>query len=161
MKYAAIVDRRLRRPPPLVAVAGVVVGLLLFGGGHVTLLSGTQVGFGRRAAGGCWLSGVYLGCGLAALGAIGLFISTLTEQPIGATIALVIVSTQLHPRRDPPAGLAAPVPAHPPLAGLRRPAARPDRLATASTRACCVAAAYAVVFWLAAWARFAGKDITS
>ena len=31
----------------------------------------------------------------------------------------------------------------------------------ARARAADGAAAYAVVFWLAAWARFAGKDVTS
>ena len=61
---------------------------MLFGAGPVTLLSGTQV----STAVGLWR--LLLVCGylvvcLAAFGAIGLFISTLTEQPIGATIGVV------------------------------------------------------------------------
>ena len=35
---------------------------------------------------------IYLAIGFAALGAVGLFISTLTEQPIGAMIAIVILN---------------------------------------------------------------------
>jgi len=62
----------------LVAVVGVVLGFVLFGAGPVTLLSGTQV----STAVGLWR--LLLVCGylvvcLAAFGAIGLFISTLTE----------------------------------------------------------------------------------
>ena len=68
------------------------MGLLLFGGGPMTLLSGTQVGFADGAAR-VALAAAYLACGLAALGAVGLFVSTLTEQPIAATIAMVIFST--------------------------------------------------------------------
>ena len=74
----------------LVAAVGTVIGLALFGGGPVTLLSGSQVPFGEgllRLLGVC----AYLAVGLAALGAVGLFVSTLTEQPIGATIAIVML----------------------------------------------------------------------
>jgi ABC-2 type transport system permease protein len=76
----------------VVAVTGAVMGLALFGGGSMTLLSGTQIGFGEgmlRVA----LAAAYIACGLTALGAVGLFISTLTEQPIAATIATVVFST--------------------------------------------------------------------
>ena len=41
------------------------------------------------------LSCGYLAAGFAALGAIGLFVSTLTEQPIGATIAVVLVNVMM------------------------------------------------------------------
>ena len=143
-----------------VAVTGVVMGLLLFGGGNLTLLSGTQVGFAEGAAR-VALATAYLACGMASLGAVGLFISTLTEQPIAATIAVVVFSTAsfildsipqvdwIHPYlithnwaafgdlfRDPIAW-------HGVGQGLY------------------VAAAYVIVFFLAAWARFAGKDVTS
>ena len=41
-------------------------------------------------------------CCFASLGAVGLFVSTLTEQPIGAMIAVVIFSTaSVHPRHHP------------------------------------------------------------
>ena len=49
-------------------------------------------------ADGLWrllLTTLYLAVQLSALGAIGLFISTLTEQPIGATIAVVLVNVMM------------------------------------------------------------------
>jgi ABC-2 type transport system permease protein len=143
-----------------VAAVGIVMGLVLFGGGSMTLLSGTQIGFGEgllRVA----MTAAYLACGLAALGAVGLFISTLTEQPIGATIATVIFSSAcfildsipqvswLHPYLlthhwlDFGDLFRAPVAWSNVLAGLY------------------LAAAYVVVFLAAAWARFSGKDVTS
>src|SRR6478672_3452351 len=66
-----------------VAVPGALVGLVLFGGGPLTTLSGSQVGF----ASGLWrvlLVMLFLSAALSALAAVGLFISTLTEQPIAA-----------------------------------------------------------------------------
>jgi ABC-2 type transport system permease protein len=143
-----------------VAVVGILMGLALFGGGSMTLLSGTQIGFGEgllRVS----LAAAYLACGLAALGAVGLFISTLTEQPIGATIATVIFSSAcfildsipqvawLHPYLlthhwlDFGDLFRAPIEWTNVLAGLY------------------LAAAYVVVFFAAAWARFSGKDVTS
>ena len=52
----------------------------------MTTLSGTTLSFWRRRAA---ADGRRIHRGLlAALGALGLFVSTLTEQPIGATIAI-------------------------------------------------------------------------
>lgn len=144
----------------LVAVAGALVGIVLFGTGPMVTLSGSQISFGESV----WriiLITLYLSAGIAGLGAVGLFISTLTEQPMAATVALtiftilswIIVSVPqvswIHPwlivdqwmafgdlLRDPPAWGNI-------LQGLA------------------VDAGYAVVFWLAAWARFGNKDITS
>jgi ABC-2 type transport system permease protein len=144
----------------LVAAVGALMGLALFGGGPVTLLSGTQASFGEallRLLGVCG----YITIGLAGLGAIGLFVSTLTEQPIGATIAIVMINvlsfildtipqiSWLHPYlfthywmsygdllRDPVS-----------WSGLQHGAL--------------AAALYAVIFWTAAWARFGSRDVTS
>ncbi|HEX2355268.1 MAG TPA: ABC transporter permease [Micromonosporaceae bacterium] len=143
-----------------VALVGALIGVALFGAGPVTLLSGAQVGVGEalvRLLAIC----AYLAVGLAALGAIGLFVSTLTEQPIGATIAIVMFNVAsfildsipqldwLHPYllthwwmafgdllRDPVA-----------LDGIRQ--------------GLLCAGAYAAIFWAAAWARFGGRDVTS
>jgi len=144
----------------LVATVGVVMGLSLFGGGDMTLLSGTQTsmagGVGRLA-----LTCLYLAAQLSALGAIGLFISTLTEQPIGATVATVLVNVMMFVL-DSIAQLSW---LHPWLLThwwtafgnlLRDPIATED-----VTRGLVTGAVYAAVFWLAAWARFADKDITS
>jgi ABC-2 type transport system permease protein len=159
VKYAGIVVFAFAATL-LVATVGTVAGLLLFGGGDVLLLSGTEVSFGAgllRLLGVC----AYMAVGLSALGAIGLFVSTLTEQPIGATIAtmiLTVVSFILDtiPRLD---WLHPYLPTHNWMAYgdlLRDPVAfdglRPGLVS---------AAAYIVIFLTAAWARFAGKDVSS
>jgi ABC-2 type transport system permease protein len=159
VKYAAVVVFAFA-VTFLVAAVGVIAGLALFGGGEVTLLSGATVGTGEglvRLVGVC----LYLGVGLSALGAIGLFVSTLTEQPMGAAIAVIMLAIAsfildqipqiawLHPyllthhwmdfgelMRD-PVSFGALVP------GLRS------------------AGAYILVFLLAAWARFGARDVTS
>ncbi|MDQ3466346.1 MAG: ABC transporter permease, partial [Actinomycetota bacterium] len=79
VKYAAILIFTVAAVL-LVAAVGVLLGFALFGTGPVTLLSGTQVG----TLEGLWrllLVCGYLTVCLAAFGAIGLFVSTLTEQP--------------------------------------------------------------------------------
>ncbi|MGZ4490454.1 MAG: ABC transporter permease [Nocardioidaceae bacterium] len=144
----------------LVTVTGIVMGLALFGGGDMTLLSGSQISF----ADGVFrvlLATTYLSLGFASLGAVGLFISTLTEQPIGATIAVVIFSSAsfildsipqvdwLHPYLITHNWLA--------FGDLFR-----DPIAWGGIQhGLYVAAGYALVFWLAGWARFSAKDITS
>ena len=159
VKYLAIVVFAVAATA-VVTVTGIVAGLLLFGGGDMTLLSGVQIGF-LEGLSRVLLAGLYLALCLASLGAVGLFISTLTEQPIGAMIAVLVFSTAsfildtipqvawIHPFLITHNWLAfgdllrAPVV----LGGVEH--------------GLYVATAYAVVFWCAAWARFAAKDITS
>jgi ABC-2 type transport system permease protein len=143
-----------------VAITGMVMGLLLFGGGPMTLLSGAQVGFGEgllRVA----LATAYLACGIAALGAVGLFISTLTEQPIGAMIATVVFSTASFILDSIPQVSWL----HPYLITHRwldfGDLFRSPIAWQAVERGLYLATGYAVVFFLAAWARFADKDVTS
>lgn len=159
VKYLAIVVFALVATST-VTVTGVVMGIALFGGGDLTLLSGTQIGFTEgllRVV----LATVYLGLCLASLGAVGLFVSTLTEQPIGAMIAVVVFSTAsfildtipqvswLHPFLITHNWLA--------FGDLFR-----DPVAWQGVQqGLYVAVAYAVVFWLAGWARFVAKDVTS
>ncbi len=159
IKYTAIVIFALAATF-LVALVGTIMGLALFGGGDMTTLSGTQI----PLADSVWrlvLSSLYLAAQFSALGAIGLFISTLTEQPIGATIAIVLVDVLMF-ILDSISQLAW---LHPWLlvhwwtafADLVR-----DPIATESIqRGLITAAVYAGVFWLAAWARLSTKDISS
>jgi ABC-2 type transport system permease protein len=159
VKFAAIVIASLVATL-LVALVGVVIGLSLFGGGNMTLLSGSQTsmagGIGRLV-----LTCLYLAAQFSALGAIGLFISSLTEQPIGATVAVVLVNVMmfildsisqldwLHPWLLTHWWTA--------FGDFLR-----DPIATENVyRGLITAAVYAAVFWLAAWARFSSKDITS
>jgi ABC-2 type transport system permease protein len=159
IKYAAIVIFAFAATF-LVALVGSIMGLALFGGGDMTLLSGTQTSM----ADGLWrlvLSSLYLAAQFSALGAIGLFVSTLTEQPIGATIAIVLVNVMMF-ILDSIAQLDW---LHPWLlthwwtafGDLLR-----DPIATESIqRGLITALVYAGVFWLAAWARLSTKDISS
>jgi len=144
----------------VVAGTGLVVGGLLFGLGPVTLLSGTQVGL-ADGLGRLTLAVLYVSAGLAALAAIGLFISTLTEQPIGAMIAVVVVSTAMFilneiPQLDwlQPWLLVHYWPAF-------SDAFRDPIFFEQMGRGLLVALAYAAVFLTMAWARFTQKDITS
>ena len=143
-----------------VALPGAAIGIALFGTGDMTTLSGSQLGFGAAV----WrvlLVMLYLATGLAGLASVGLFISTLTEQPIAASIALLIF-TILSWILDavPQLGWLHPwLIVHEWLAFgdlLRDPIAWESVL-----RGLLVNGAYAAVFWLAAWARFSSKDITS
>ena len=144
----------------LVALGGVIVGTALFGTGPLTTISGTRIGL----ADGLWrlaLAAVYVAVGLAALAMIGLFISTLTEQPIAATVATAMVSTLLW--------ILDAVPQldwlHPWLlvdrwsafTDLLRDPVFTDRMVAGLW----VDVAYGVAFWLLAWLRFRSKDITS
>lgn len=74
-----------------VMVVGLLIGFALFPVGDVTLLSGTQIplieGIGRAL-----LIALYLAVSLIGLSAIGLFISTLTDVPVGAMAATVVLS---------------------------------------------------------------------
>jgi ABC-2 type transport system permease protein len=158
-KFAAIVIFSLVATL-VVAVVGTIMGLALFGGGNMTLLSGSQTSF----AGGLWrllLSCLYLVVQFSALGAIGLFVSTLTEQPIGATIAIVLVNVLMF-ILDSISQLDFLQPwllTHwwTAIGDLLR-----DPIATDSIqRGLLTALVYAGVFWLAAWARFSSKDISS
>ncbi len=144
----------------LIAVVGVGFGLALFGAGPVTLLSGTQV----STAVGLWR--LLLVCGyivvcLAAFGAIGLFVSTLTEQPIGATIGVVglaVISQIL----DSVSQLSAIHPYLPTHYWLSFGDLLRDPIATDQISHGIVSAVvYGVIFLAAAWARFGAKDITS
>src|SRR3954454_14894402 len=91
VKYAAVTIFSLIATLT-VTVTGLVMGLVLFGGGDMTLLSGTRIGFAEGLLR-VLLASAYLAVCFASLGAVGLFISTLTEQPIAATIAVVIFSS--------------------------------------------------------------------
>jgi ABC-2 type transport system permease protein len=144
----------------VVTLTGMLLGLALFGGGSMTTLSGTQISF-LSGLGRVLLAAVYLSCGLAALGAVGLFFSTLTEQPIGAMVTTVVFSTTSYILDSIPQVSWL----HPYLIThhwldfgdlLRDPVAWNNIVAGLG-----LAVGYAAVFWVAAWARFSVKDVTS
>ena len=144
----------------VVAVGGLLTGAVLFGVGPLTSLSGTRLGIGDGLLR-LMLATLYLAAGLSALAMIGLFISTLTEQPVAATVATAMASTLLW--------VLDAVPQldwlHPWLlvdrwmsfTDLLRDPVFTDRILAGLG----VDAAYAAVFLLLAWLRFRNKDVTS
>lgn len=74
-----------------VVIAGTVAGLALFPIGPVTLLSGDTISVGDSVVRTLLLAG-YVTVSLLGLSAIGLFISTLTEVPVGAMAATIVLS---------------------------------------------------------------------
>jgi ABC-2 type transport system permease protein len=146
--------------PFVVAAMGLASGLLLFPRGDVTLLSGTQVSLPAAI----WrlvLVLAYAAVMMMAVGAIGLFVSTLTEVPVAAmacTLALAITSEVLEAVPQ----LSA---IHPWLFShywlqfadfLRDPLAY-DQV----QKGVLVSLVYIGVFLSMAWARFGSKDISS
>lgn len=159
VKYAGIVAYALASTL-VVALIGVLIGVILFGGGSMTLLSGNQISFTEGLLR-VLAAALYLGAGMAALGAVGLFISTLTEQPIAATLATVVFSAaSLIADQIPQIDVI-----HPYLL-IHHWTSFSDLfrfpiLWTGVTHGLYVDLAYAVIAFLAAWARFSIKDITS
>lgn len=159
VKYLALVVGSLIVTATVVVV-GVVVGIAVFGTGPLTTLSGSQISL----AAGLWrllISLLYVAAGLCALAAIGLFLSTLTEQPIAVTVAVVVVTTSMWILDSIPQvaflhGWLL-VDRWPDFADLMRSPAD----FTSVWQGIGVDAAYTLIFLAAAWARFAGKDITS
>ncbi|WP_214110713.1 ABC transporter permease [Acrocarpospora catenulata] len=144
----------------VVAVAGLAAGFALFPVGPVTLLSGTTVPLadGLLRIG---LVALYTAAGMAALGALALAVSTLTEAPIGAIAATVVLLVVAQVLQAIPALSAI----KPYLltswwnvadGALRDPIGF-DRMGEGLL----AYLAYVVIFGSIAWARFTGKDVTA
>lgn len=144
----------------VVTLAALLTGFVLFPVGPVTLLSGTTVPLADGLLRVLIVTG-YSAAGMAALGVVGLAVSTLTQAPIGAVAGTVvaIVGAQVLGMVDQLS------PVRPYLltswwssfdGALRAPIAFEDM-----TQGLLAFAAYAVVFGALAWGRFAGRDITS
>ncbi|QGQ19812.1 ABC transporter permease subunit [Cellulomonas sp. JZ18] len=143
-----------------IALVGLVVGAVLFGLGDLTLLSGDTI---PLAAGVLRVAGVvaYVGLSMTGLVAVGLFFSTLTEVPVGAMAATVVVAVVSSVLGQLPQ-LAA---IHPFLltthwfdfAEMLR--VQPDVGVLAEGLG--VQAAWVAVFGSLAWARFTTADVSS
>ena len=144
----------------VVAGVGLIVGGALLGLGPTTLLSGNQISL-ADALGRLAIAVLYLTAGLSGLAAVGLFLSTLTEQPIAAMIATTVVATAMWildaiPQLD-WMGPWLLVHRWPAFADAFREPIFWDTMRTGLL----VDLGYVVVFLGLAWARFAQKDITS
>jgi ABC-2 type transport system permease protein len=77
--------------PLAVVLAGTAIGAALFPIGPVTLLSGDQVPVGEGLLR-LLLLAVHVGVAMLGLTAVGLFVSTLTDVPVGAMAATVVLA---------------------------------------------------------------------
>ena len=144
----------------IVAAVALVVGVALFPVGPVTLLSGDTVSLGAGLVR-VLLVTVYICAAMAAIGAIGLAISTFTEHSIGAIAALMIlvVASEVVDNIPQFATVAPYLPTHwwnSFDALLRTPIDT-----TTLEHGLLSFAVYAVLFFLIAWARFTSSDVTS
>ncbi|EMY33922.1 permease component of ABC transport system [Arthrobacter crystallopoietes BAB-32] len=90
VKYAAAVAFCITAALTVVT-AGMLIGVALFPVGPVTLLSGDTISVGESVLRLLLIAG-YVSLSLAGLAAIGLFISTLTEVPVGAMAATAVLA---------------------------------------------------------------------
>lgn len=144
----------------VVAGTGALAGSLLLGTGPMLSFSGTEFAYadmlGRVA-----LVSLYVWTGLVALAAIGLLVSTLTEQPIAVTVVVVVLTSLmwilgnlpqldwLHPWLLTDRWLT--------FTDLLRDPPFWDTVRTGLG----VNAAYGAIALATAWARFTTKDVTS
>jgi ABC-2 type transport system permease protein len=159
VKYAGIVVFCLAACL-LVTLVSLVMGFILFHTGPITLLSGTTVplaaGIGRVV-----LVTLYVSAGLAALGAIGLAVSTMTQHPVGAIAAVLVVAigSEISDQIQQLSAIHAYLPTHWWLSwdGLFR--APVDW--SGVQHGLVSFAVYIVIFGAIAWARFTSADVTS
>ena len=159
VKYATIVVWCMAAVFIVSAVA-LIVGAALFPVGSVTLLSGDTVSLGAGLVR-VLLVTLYLCAAMAAIGAIGLAISTFTEHSIGAIAALMIlvVASEVVDNIPQFATVAPYLPTHwwnSFDALLRTPIDT-----TTLEHGLLSFAVYAALFFLIAWARFTSSDVTS
>jgi ABC-2 type transport system permease protein len=144
----------------IVSAVALLVGVILFPVGPVTLLSGTTVSLGAGLVRVLFVT-LYVCAAMAALGAIGLAISTFTEHAIGAIAAIMIlvVASEVVDQIPQFAPVAPYLPTHwwnSFDALLRTPVDT-----TTLWHGMASFAVYAAVFCAIAWARFTSGDVTS
>lgn len=144
----------------VVALLGLLAGLIMFPSGELTLLSGRTVSY-ADGVGRMFLVSGYIAATIAMVGALGLFASTVTEVPLAAmaaTLTLTIVS-QVADAVPQLRRIHAWLPTHYWLdwVDLLRDPVTLDKLGTGLL----VSLGYILFFVSLAWARFGGKDITS
>jgi ABC-2 type transport system permease protein len=144
----------------VVTVAALITGAALFPVGPVTLLSGTTISLGAGLLRLAFVA-LYVAAAMAALAAIGLAISTLTEHPIGAIAAIMVLALASEVSDSVPqfAVVHPYLPTHWWLsfdALLRSPIAWPDL-----AHGLVSFGIYVIIFGAIAWARFTTADVTS
>ena len=159
VKYAAVVIFGLAACL-LVSAVSLIMGAILFPIGPVTLLSGTTVSLADGLLRLLWVT-LYVAAGMAALAAIGLAISTLTEHPIGAIAALLVLAVASEVA-DNVAQFAVIHPYLPTHFWLSFDALLRAPIDTGTLLHGLLSfAVYIVIFGSIAWARFTSADVTS
>ena len=144
----------------IVSAVALAVGAALFPVGPVTLLSGSTVPLAEGLLRVLFVT-LYVAAAMAALGAIGLAISTLTEHAIGAiaAIAMLVVTSEVVDNVPQLAAVGPYLPTHWWLSFdslLRVPVDTSTLL-----KGLLSFAVYVVLFGSFAWARFTSADVTS
>jgi ABC-2 type transport system permease protein len=144
----------------LVAASALIVGVALFPVGPVTLLSGTTVPLSEGLLRLLFVV-LYVTAAMAMLGAIGMAISSLTEHPIAAIAAILILAVSSEVADNIPqfAAVGPYLPSHWWLSFdsvLRVPIDT-----TELSHGLLSFAVYVAIFCSIAWARFTTADITS
>jgi ABC-2 type transport system permease protein len=159
VKYAAVCVFSLAACL-LVTVLALIMGLLLFHTGPVTLLSGSTVSLGSGVLR-VLVVAVYTAVALMSLGAIGLAASTLTTHPVGAIAGLMVlvVASEICDQLPSLSAIHAYLPTHWWLSwdGLFR---APIDLSGIGSGVVSFGI-YGVIFAAIAWARLSSADVTS
>jgi ABC-2 type transport system permease protein len=144
--------------PLAIVLAGTLIGWALFPVGPVTLLSGDQVPVAEGLLR-LLLIGLYVGVAMLGMTAIGLFVSTVTDVPVGAMAATVVlaIASQVLDQLPQVAWL------HPFLftdswLGLVDLLRQPPLFSTFGTNAL-LQGAYVLVFGALAYGRFTTRDV--
>ena len=159
VKYAAIVVFSVISCL-LVAASALIMGVVLFPVGPVTMLSGTTMPLSEGLLRLLFVV-LYVSAAMAMLGAIGLALSSLTEHPIAAIAAIMIITVASEVSDNIPqfAVVQPYLPTHWWLSFdslLRTPIDT-----TELTHGLLSIGVYIVIFCSIAWAKFSNADITS
>jgi ABC-2 type transport system permease protein len=144
----------------VVVLSAVVVGFSLFPVGNVTLLSGNTVPLSDGILRGLLIA-VLVASSLIGLGALGLFISTLTDSGIGAMAATVGLLITVQIVNNIPQLHAVQPYLFPHYWLSFADVMRAPVIWTGIVKNLAVQAVYLAVFGSAAWARFTTRDVTS
>jgi ABC-2 type transport system permease protein len=144
----------------IVAAVALIIGAALFPIGPVTLLSGATISLADGLLRVLFVT-LYVAAAMAALGAIGLAVSTLTEHAIGAiaAIAILVVTSEVVDNVPQLAVVGPYLPTHWWLSFdsiLRAPVDTSTLL-----KGLLSFGVYTVLFCSFAWARFTSADVTS
>ena len=144
----------------MVTVIALIMGLILFHTGPVTLLSGTTVSLGNGIVR-VLLVTAYVAVALTSAGAIGLAASTLTQHPVGAIagVLVLIIGSEICDQVPQLSSIHSYLPTHFWLSwdGLFRAPIDWSGVANGLVSF----AVYAAIFVSIAWAKFTSVDVTS